>query len=142
MHAPTREQINVYDSLDEQRAVRNFLGKDLDAAEALFRENSLYYVEDLMWMGPVAFRYYITAAIRYVHSDASSQDSSMASGLASVLEFWFEHYESELRPISVPLADVCDYVAARRSKFDLIAGYAGVPDRFASLRDRLRATQT
>jgi hypothetical protein len=63
--SPSREEINVYDSLDERSACRNFLGKTLDQAEALFRESSLYYQEGLMWMGPVAFRYYIQAAINY-----------------------------------------------------------------------------
>ena len=52
---PTAEEINVFDSLDERCAVKNFLGKDLDQAQALFREISLYYQEDLMWMGPKAF---------------------------------------------------------------------------------------
>jgi hypothetical protein len=49
---PTREEINVYNSLDEQWAVKMFLGKDLKEAEAMFREGFLSYQEDLMWMGP------------------------------------------------------------------------------------------
>jgi hypothetical protein len=58
MRPPTREEINVYDSLDERVAVERFLGKNLEEAEALFGENLCRYTEDLMWMGPVAFRYY------------------------------------------------------------------------------------
>lgn len=38
---PTCREINVYDSLDERSACEHFLGKTLEEAEALFRENSL-----------------------------------------------------------------------------------------------------
>ncbi len=63
MKLPTAAEINVYDSLDERYACKNFLGKNLGEAEELFRENALHYSEDLEWMGPVAFRYYIRAYI-------------------------------------------------------------------------------
>ena len=55
---PSQKDINVYDSVDEQSAVKNFLGKDLDEAEALFRERTFIY-EHLMFMGPVAFCLYV-----------------------------------------------------------------------------------
>ena len=51
---PTAEEINVFDSLDERCAVKNFLGKNQEQAHSLFRENFLRYQEDLMWMGPIA----------------------------------------------------------------------------------------
>jgi hypothetical protein len=57
MTLPTAKEIDPYGGLDGQVACKNFLGKSLDEAEALFRENSLYYQEGLMWMGPVAFRF-------------------------------------------------------------------------------------
>jgi hypothetical protein len=67
MNLPTVEEINpVPENLDGQNAVRNFLGKSLDEAEALFRESSITYQEDLMFMGPPAFRFYVLAAINYI----------------------------------------------------------------------------
>ena len=51
MSLPTHQDINAFDSLDEQTACKHFLGKSLTEAEALFAENSLYYQEDLMFMG-------------------------------------------------------------------------------------------
>ena len=44
---PTAEEINVFDSLDERHAVEVFLGKDLEQAEALFRENFLSRLDSL-----------------------------------------------------------------------------------------------
>ena len=72
---PTLADINVHDSLDERSAVEHFFGQDLLQAEVLFRENFLYYQEDLMWMGPRAFCFYVDAAIAYLLSPAASGDS-------------------------------------------------------------------
>lgn len=43
MQLPSRDEINVHDSLDERSACDSFLGKTLEQAEALFHENSLDY---------------------------------------------------------------------------------------------------
>ena len=67
MAIPTEKQINLYNSLDEFRAVKNFLGLDHDSALRLFKENFLYYQEDLMFMGPTAFEFYIFDAFRYLN---------------------------------------------------------------------------
>lgn len=58
---PTAEELNPYDDLDGRVACRHFLGKSLAEAEALFRENEIYYQEDLMWMGAKAFCFYVQA---------------------------------------------------------------------------------
>lgn len=59
MTLPSREDINVFDALDGRVACRHFLRKDLDAAEALFREKSACFEEDLPWMGSMAFRFHL-----------------------------------------------------------------------------------
>jgi hypothetical protein len=61
MALPSREDINGFDSLDERVACAHFRGKALDAAEALFRENSAYFEEDLPWMRSTAFRFHVEA---------------------------------------------------------------------------------
>ncbi|HKQ39872.1 MAG TPA: hypothetical protein VJ063_17470 [Verrucomicrobiae bacterium] len=60
MSLPTKDEINPWPGdLDGKTAVRHFLGKSLDEAEALFQEASLVYQEDLMFMGASAFRFYV-----------------------------------------------------------------------------------
>ncbi|MFM7315484.1 MAG: hypothetical protein ACKO5E_00925, partial [bacterium] len=76
---PTEQEINVYDSLDERCAVKNFVGKSQQEAELMFRENFLTYQEDLMWMGPVAFAYYLVPAMNYLKSIHSNGDSDAVS---------------------------------------------------------------
>lgn len=68
---PTASDINVHDSLDEQYAAKHFSGKDLQQAQLLFQENFLSYQEDLLWMGPKAFCFYVQAAIDYLLSPES-----------------------------------------------------------------------
>ena len=116
MRTPTQAEINVYDSLDERAACDHFLGKTLDEAEALFAENALYYQEDLMWMGPKAFRFYVFAAIRCIET---TQNPEMVSGLAGVLEFRLEYERQELEPIAEPLLALCRYVSSHSQECGL-----------------------
>jgi hypothetical protein len=94
---PTAEEINVFDSLDERSAVEHFLGKDLEQAEALFRED--HYWEDLMWMGPIAFRFYVSAAINYLLSDEAENDAYAASSFCSLIGFRLDHTPADVVPV-------------------------------------------
>jgi hypothetical protein len=135
MTLPTAKEIDPYGGLDGQVACKNFLGKSLDEAEALFRENSLYYQEGLMWMGPVAFRFYVQAAIRYIQSEAATDDSAIASCMAMILEFRLEHESAELVPIADQLAFICGYIVEHYERFDL------TPEIFGDVRTRLQTLQ-
>ena len=48
---PTREEINVHDSLDERSACKSFLGKTIEETEASLRDGHLHLCGDMMWMG-------------------------------------------------------------------------------------------
>ena len=129
MALPTRDDINVFDSLDEQSACEHFFGKDLKQAETMFQDNSMAYQEDLMWMGPRAFRYYIEAAKAYVENEDSANDSSFISALSVTLAFRAEHEPMEMAPISRLLAGACHYILENWDKFRMI------PEFYAPCRD-------
>jgi hypothetical protein len=135
MTLPTRQDINVYDSLDERSACEHFLGKSLEEAEALFRENSLYYQEDLMFMGASAFRFYVQAAVSYIQSEAATGDSAIISCFASILENRLENEAGELRPVAERLASICGYILEHYDRFDL------TPEIYGDVRLRFRALQ-
>src|SRR5687768_7119908 len=118
MGPPGAKQINVNDSLDEQWACKHFLGKTVEQAELLFRENALYYQEALGWMGPVAFRYYISAFIRYIQSEHSAGDADAVSCFASILEQRIEKTR-DVSPVAGALADACRYVMKHYDRFDV-----------------------
>lgn len=134
MHIPTRDEINVYGSLDEEWACKNFLGKDLDEAERQFANSSCY--EDLLWMGPIAFRFYVQAADRYLRSEASAGDWEAALFLLHPLESRLENEPDEVRTVAGQLASLCRYMAEQQEKFDAgdIAG--DIVERYAALAKR------
>ena len=76
---PSRSDINIDDSLDEQWAEENFFEKSKQEAELMFRDNALRYTDDLYAMGPKALVFYLEAAVDYIVSDHSSEDSGAVS---------------------------------------------------------------
>lgn len=133
MKLPTRHEINPHDDLDGQEACKHFFGKDLDEAEALFRENDLYYQGDLLWMGPSAFRFYLPAAIRFVRH-STDDVSDFVSCFSDTLEFRLKHEADELLPVASQLAEFCSYIIAHWSKFsDGAAAYGDVRARYERL---------
>src|SRR5438874_2367336 len=81
-----RDFVPVDDNLDAESACGNFLGKTLKEAEEFIRKSSPNSAGDLMWMGPVAFRYYIDAAISYIKSECATGDGDFIAQLATALE--------------------------------------------------------
>lgn len=136
MRLPTAEEINPPPGdLDGRWAVEHFLGKSLEQAEALFRENSLHYQEDLMFMGAPAFRFYVHAAISYILSCAATDDSDIIHCLAGILEHRLEFGAEELVAVAQPLEFICAYVLRNYDRFDLRPEiYGDLRPRFEGLR--------
>ena len=65
--------------LDEKYAYDHFNGKSRDQAFKLFRENALYYQEDLTYMYGKVFDFYLQSYIDYLLSEDSREDSDAAS---------------------------------------------------------------
>jgi hypothetical protein len=133
---PTAEEISVFGSLDEGHACAHFLGKNVSEAQALFADKaitSLTYLEDLMWMGPVAFRYYVAAAIAHLQSESSKGDFDFLNGFAGTLEFRAEHYANELRPVAKSLNSACRFALQRLESAKLDALDGDLPSRYEAL---------
>ena len=137
---PTPSDINIYDSLDERSALQHFHGKDLTAAEALFRENFVYYQEDLMWMGPRAFCYYVQAAIAYLLSPAATGDSDAANTFWSVVESQVDNNRSAIDPAIPSLRDAIESMLVNFSRFNCDPQvYGNVASRYRALLLKLAA---
>jgi hypothetical protein len=135
MALPTREDFNSHDSRDERSACEHFLGKSLPEAEALFRENSLYYQEDLMFMGVSAFRFYVEAVISYIQSDAATGDSDIINCFAGILEHRLKYDAEELCPVAGRLVTICGYIMKHYDRFDL------TPEIYGDIQPRFHALQ-
>lgn len=117
MSIPQLNEIMVYGSLDEQAAAEHFLGKDVAEATALFSENSAYYFEDLMWMGPSAFCYYIAAVFAYLESSASTRDMDGLEALQIALRFRLEQGKDQVAAALPEINSICRYVCEHVSKY-------------------------
>ena len=136
MSLPTEGELNpIPEDLDGQCAVKNFLGKNLAEAEEMFREAALVYQEDLMFMGPAAFRFYVQAAIRYLQRESAIRDSDMINCFASVLEFRLEYEADQLVPVAGVLSSVCGFIVLNYERFDVTPNICG------DLRPRYEALQ-
>jgi hypothetical protein len=127
---PTREEINIHDSLDERSACKNFFGKTIEEIEELLRDGHLHVCGDLMWMGPVAFQYYVIAVIQYIRSPQSKGDSDAIHCFLGLLEFRFEWEPKSLQPIAKKLTDACCFIVEHYDQFDL------APEIYGDLRPR------
>ncbi len=116
---PTRAEIDVFGSADEADAYQHFGGKTIDEAEALFRENSLRYQEDLMWMGPRAFKFYLPAATRYLASDAGRGDSALVEYLLAGLRWRRDSEGAEaLALANEEIRQLAEMVVEQHAKFE------------------------
>jgi len=117
MKKPTKDEINIFNSLDEIVASEHFYGLDLKEAEALFVNDSMKYQWDLLWMGPKSFNYYIKAAINYLKSKESNGDVDFIDALYQIIEIRMKREELELDRLS--LIDLIDFVIQTYQKFEV-----------------------
>ncbi len=136
---PTRKEIADKRALDGAFAIKNFHGKSLAEAEEIFAAacrdaNPLTYTEDLLWMEPVGFRFYIRAAIRVALSERASGQSDFISGLAGTISLWHEQHPGELTPSAPLIADFCSAVAEQFDRFDADPEiYTGLREQYQQL---------
>jgi hypothetical protein len=104
---PTKEEINPFENdLDGIWACRNFLGKSLEDIEVMFNENWGLYREDLMYLGPIAFYYYLPAFLKFFRKNWND-NPSFVDWFGIVLEHRLEKDRAELAPVSGQLVEVC-----------------------------------
>lgn len=108
MPLPTEHEINpIPEDLDGQVAVRNFLGKTLQDAVAMFDENSLVYQEDLMWMGPTAYCFYLPAVLEHF---SSQEDEELVPFIATLFEFRLKHDAAAIEPAFPTMTGICEHL--------------------------------
>ncbi len=147
MKPPSEREINPHPGcLDGEYAVKMFLGKTQEEAEILFQENGLSRQEDLMYMGPVGFVFYFTAALRYLKSPMSADDSDFASSMTRLLEWRVlgEHEDYEqIRPARSDMIDFCSHLMKNYDLYDIDLNiYGDLRPRLDNLLNKLQSEQS
>jgi hypothetical protein len=125
-------------NLDEKVAVEHFLGKTQVEAECFFRENALYYQEDLMWMGDKGFAFYFPAFSSYLQSPYANGDSDALNCVTSVISFRLEQEPESIIQIREEILSLLDYCVDDFSKFGVEAEiYGDLNIRLVELRRRV-----
>lgn len=140
MTIPTESDINVYNSLDEIAASDHFLNKTVEEAEALFRDNSAFYQEDLMWMGPRAFHYYLESAINYLKSEHAAGDDHLISCLYKIV--LFRAGQDGFAQAIDRVKELVDYVLGNYDKFSVDrAVYGDLREKYQKLKIQLEGSK-
>lgn len=122
MSLPTREDINPWnDETDCQTACEHYLGKSLEEVAAMLHDDYWLYGEDLAYMGPVAFRFYLPAVAQVLRSG-----SPLVDWFAFVLRNRLEGEPHELLPIAEQLVALCDEVVSCWVHFHESGTYFGL----------------
>jgi hypothetical protein len=126
---PTKAEINVHDSLDEQWAVKHMLGATREQAQAEFERSIHHWGESLMHIGPVACAYYGLAAIDAAWNCA--QDGDEGSALDYLLMVLKLRYEScswdvgEQPGFTDAVLALCERVEAEYDTLNIDEGWQG-----------------
>ncbi len=137
-------------SLDEAHAVKMFLGKNHEQALELLRDNFLFYQEDLAFMGPRAFRYYLTSLVTYITEELQSDPSNFYDTCYSLMTLFsirLLSHEDRKMMINDTRAQTALQMAITRlteieanyEQYILEDRYLKSPKDILKLRDKLRA---
>lgn len=139
---PSRLEINpIPEDLDGQWAEKKFFDKSFHEAEFMFREDAISRAQDLIWMGPVGFMYYFDAALNFLKSEFSVEESDFINVMTDNLEsrLFSKYNDFDQIKDGVPkYIDFCEYALKYFEKFDIDEGvYGNLKGRIESLLDRL-----
>lgn len=146
MKLPTQREIcPVEENLDSKRAIEHFLNKDLLEAEQMFRSDRGFgrYWDDLMFMGPVAFRFYVKAAVKYLTSEAGVGDFGAAMSFAGCLDVRLEFEPNELIAVAHELIEGVTCLKSNINRFahPICGEERMLIDQIDVVLDRLRVLQ-
>lgn len=138
MTIPTSSELNPHDDLDGRVAQAHFLGKTVSEAIDLFA-NQGGTVEDLMWMGPRAFVYYLPAALMYLErASADTDEWDVVGALPGTLGFRLDHDAAAIADALPEMERLCSFVLTQAVRLIDESDRVEVTESYRTLRDRIR----
>lgn len=106
------------DDLDASYAFKIFFGKSISEVIPLIHEHPIERAEELRFMPPAAFRYYIIAFRDYILSEKSREDSDAASCYLNLIEHKIVEEPKTINPVMPILVESVEKVAKTQSFYD------------------------
>ena len=108
---PTLDDFVVYGDFDEESAARNLLGLSTAEVSDLIQGDFLRYQEYFMFMGPVAFCFYVESMISYVLDDCDQDDFMIFHDLC---EYRLDDkLAKKMTPCAISVAECLEAYAAK-----------------------------
>ena len=140
MKLPSEAEINPFgdDDLDGACAVANLLGKSAEEAAALLADNSIRYQEDYLWIGPVAFCYYVRALLLYLESEESAEDYDFAYTVIQLFRTRLTNDRADVAPAIPIMREFCATTSAHFTRLGFPEKYRPrLPRRIAELESTI-----
>ena len=129
------------EDLDWVYAHKVFFGKNMEQTLPLFHENPIERTDELRFMPPVPFRYYMRAFARYVTSEQAMRSDDASDAASCFIRLFLEKLEDgkdsvtpELYAVLLPAAR---HVAAFQDKYgadkDIYGDFSEICARITSL---------
>jgi len=135
---PSASDFNVYNTLDEMAACKNFLGKTIAEAEQMLSKLPDYHYADFAYMGPKAFEFYMQAAINCVKV---ATDDAVIGAMHTAISMRVDAKDLTLGTERV--LEMIDYIIEHFDQFkgedDLYMGRVDLKAAYIQLRDQIRA---
>jgi hypothetical protein len=119
------------DDLDRQWARKVFLGRNMDECAPLFAENPIERCDEIRFMRPVPFRYYLTAFARWVAGSEALRYGA-PDAASCFLRLVLEKLEESPSPVAPILPEI---VEAARFVADNQAGYGADVKIYGDFRE-------
>jgi hypothetical protein len=105
---PSFDEIAADNLADAQLAAQNHHGKTIEDIEAIYREGLVEPLEDLCYMGPVGFCYYVRAAVNYIAGEIRAARDAEVGRLAMAVRGQLGR--PELRAVRDLLIDLSELI--------------------------------
>jgi hypothetical protein len=123
------------EDLDAAWAFKQFSGKSLEEAEALFQSNALCYQEDLQSMPATAFNFYAPALVKYLTSERAAGDPDGASSFLHMVIWMLKTRRDIIAPETEKLlVSATEHIAKNQVFYDADVGiYGQFPSLYAEV---------
>lgn len=140
---PTREDISIYNTLDEREAVKHFLNRTVEEIEELFMRgegDASFYGEDMTYMGPKAFQYYFPAYLHYLESSVAEDDFETAQSVIGTIyaKLVLGDEKESIIPVKDKVIQCLQYLVDHPEKFHLEGEFADVLERGKTMLEKVK----
>jgi len=139
---PSEDDFYHNGDCDERYAIKTYYGKDIDfAQQQYYKYTPLGVVQDLIFIGTKAFRYYIFGAFRYLQDDNIDKDdaSEVYCALVDILAKHLREHSEDMQYIADYLLKFLNWAIENYDKFNVDEEiYGDIREKYIELAKKVK----